>query len=182
MHLTIFHISYSIKYFIFHINPKIFLIYVPPLILTTDFSSIYTLSLSLTPFYPNRKLFCNSHREMPLNLSPHSLQLSTLNSSSFTQHVSQILNPTLPWTPQKHLCRTHISCASTRPRKKAVPISEKSETEELVRVLMKSFTDKVPLVRTMDKYVRIVRTEHCFLLFEELGKRDKWLQCLEVLL
>lgn len=45
---------------------------------------------------------------------------------------------------------------------------------------MKSFTDKVPLVRTMDKYVRIVRTEHCFLLFEELGKRDKWLQCLEV--
>ncbi|KAJ9177663.1 hypothetical protein P3X46_012856 [Hevea brasiliensis] len=117
---------------------------------------------------------------MPLNLSPHSLQLTTLKSSSFTQHFSQILNPTLLWSQQKHLRRTHISCVSTRPKKKAVPISEKSEAEELVRVLMRSFTDKVPLVRTMDKYVRILRTEHCFLLFEELGKRDKWLQCLEV--
>lgn len=33
---------------------------------------------------------------------------------------------------------------------------------------------------TLNKYVKFVRTEHCFMLFEELGKADNWLQCLEV--
>lgn len=45
---------------------------------------------------------------------------------------------------------------------------------------MRSFSDKEPLLKTLNKYVKIVRTEHCFMLFEELGKTDKWLQCLEV--
>lgn len=51
----------------------------------------------------------------------------------------------------------------------------------MVRMLIRSFSDKEPLVKTLNKYVKIVRTEHCFLLFEELGKSDKWLQCLEVI-
>ncbi|EEF30336.1 pentatricopeptide repeat-containing protein PPR5 homolog, chloroplastic [Ricinus communis] len=118
---------------------------------------------------------------MPLNLSPHSLQLSPLGSSNFTNNFPQIHNPTLSWHPCKNLRQTHITCVSTRPRKKRFPISEESETEDLVRYVLRSFSsDKVPLVRTLDKYVRVVRTEHCFLLFEELGRRDKWLQCLEV--
>lgn len=54
------------------------------------------------------------------------------------------------------------------------------ETRDLVRVLMRKFGDKEPFVKTLDKYVKEVRTEHCFLLFEELGRADKWLQCLEV--
>lgn len=59
--------------------------------------------------------------------------------------------------------------------------SNTEEAEELVRTLLRSFnSDKKPLTSTLNKYVRIVRTEHCFLLFEELGKTDKWLQCLEV--
>lgn len=59
---------------------------------------------------------------------------------------------------------------------------EDSEAEELVRDLMKKLSDKEPMVKTLNKYVRIVRTDHCFLLFEELGKTDKWTQCLEVVL
>lgn len=51
----------------------------------------------------------------------------------------------------------------------------------MVRMLIRSFSDKEPLVKTLNKYVKIVRTEHCFLLFEELGKSGKWLQCLEVI-
>ena len=45
---------------------------------------------------------------------------------------------------------------------------------------MSRISDREPLVKTLDKYVKVVRCEHCFLLFEELGKSDKWLQCLEV--
>lgn len=47
-------------------------------------------------------------------------------------------------------------------------------------LVMMNFSDKKPLVTTLDKYVKLVRTEHCFLLFEQLGKTDNWLQCLEV--
>ncbi|KAK4382029.1 Pentatricopeptide repeat-containing protein, chloroplastic [Sesamum angolense] len=79
-------------------------------------------------------------------------------------------------------------CASTQPKKIPGPkrinkkrgSSSSSEAEDLVRLLMRNFTDKQPLVNTLNKYVKLVRTEHCFLLFEELGKSDKWLQCLEV--
>lgn len=55
-----------------------------------------------------------------------------------------------------------------------------SESAELVRTLMRNINDRKPLTTTLDKYVKVVRTEHCFLLFEELGTSDKWLQCLEV--
>lgn len=47
-------------------------------------------------------------------------------------------------------------------------------------MLLRNFDDKKPLLLTLNRYVKFVRVEHCFLLFEELGKRDKWLQCLEV--
>lgn len=47
-------------------------------------------------------------------------------------------------------------------------------------MLIRNMSDKEPLVKTLNKYVRVMRTEHCFLLFEELGKTSKWLQCLEV--
>lgn len=50
----------------------------------------------------------------------------------------------------------------------------------MVKTLLRSFNDKKPLIVTLDKHVKLIRTEHCFHLFEELGKRDKWLQCLEV--
>lgn len=73
-----------------------------------------------------------------------------------------------------------ISCVSTRPRRLSGRTSEETETHELVREIMRNFSDKTPLVKTLNKYVTMVRTEHCFLLFEELGKADKWLQCLEV--
>lgn len=45
---------------------------------------------------------------------------------------------------------------------------------------MKNFGGERPLISTLNKYVKVIRTEHCFRLFEELGKTDKWLQCLEV--
>jgi hypothetical protein len=39
---------------------------------------------------------------------------------------------------------------------------------------------KERLVVMLDRHVRVVRTEHCFLLFEELAQSGAWLQCLEV--
>lgn len=61
-----------------------------------------------------------------------------------------------------------------------------SEEEDLVKfILSKSDGDErnkqQPLVTRLNKYVKVIRTEHCFLLFEDLGRKDKWLQCLEVL-
>lgn len=73
-----------------------------------------------------------------------------------------------------------MRCLSTRPKRRASAARVDPEAEDLVRVLMRKFSDREPLLKTMDKYVRVVRTEHCFLLFEELGKTDKWTQCLEV--
>ncbi|WCJ31806.1 Pentatricopeptide repeat-containing protein PPR5 chloroplastic [Euphorbia peplus] len=105
---------------------------------------------------------------------PYSIPLNS-SSSSFPHKCPQF---GVPWKVLEQ--KSGICCVSTRPRKKYPQITETSEVEELVRVLIKAFNDKVTLVRTLDKYVKIVRTEHCFLLFEELGKRDKWPQCLEV--
>lgn len=119
------------------------------------------------------------------NLSPYSLRLSTLSSSSsssFNQSSSQNYNFTHRHIPLslRTRPRTGICCVWTRPSSKRGRKSEELESKELVRVLMRSFSDKEPLVRTLNKYVKVVRSEHCFLLFEELGKSDKWLQCLEV--
>ncbi|KAK9230584.1 hypothetical protein WN944_023556 [Citrus x changshan-huyou] len=119
------------------------------------------------------------------NLSPYSLRLSTLSSSSsssFNQSSSQNYNFAHRHIPLslRTRPRTGICCVWTRPSSKRGRKSEELESKELVRVLMRSFSDKEPLVRTLNKYVKVVRSEHCFLLFEELGKSDKWLQCLEV--
>ncbi|XP_062098379.1 pentatricopeptide repeat-containing protein At4g39620, chloroplastic [Humulus lupulus] len=111
---------------------------------------------------------------MSLSFS-QSLQPSTFPAQNYS--FSQLWFPgsSLPDRPI-----SIISCASIRPRRKATVRNDNSEALELVRILVRSFSDKEPLVKTLNKYVRIVRTEHCFLLFEELGKSDKWLQCLEV--
>ena len=56
-----------------------------------------------------------------------------------------------------------------------------AEAAELVRFfLRKTGGGKERLVAVLDRHVKVVRTEHCFLLFEELGRRDGWVQCLEV--
>lgn len=56
-----------------------------------------------------------------------------------------------------------------------------SESDELVQVVMRSVEgEKQPLVSVLNKYVKVLRMEHCFVLFEVLGKGDRWLQCLEV--
>nr|CAB3451103.1 unnamed protein product [Digitaria exilis] len=60
-------------------------------------------------------------------------------------------------------------------------VDEAAEAAELVRSLLRRTAGgKERLVPVLDRNVRVVRTEHCFLLFEELGRRDAWLQCLEV--
>nr|GMC60157.1 pentatricopeptide repeat-containing protein At4g39620, chloroplastic [Ipomoea batatas] len=106
------------------------------------------------------------------------LQLSS--NPKFTHAFSLHYTKTPSCAPRKKM--TIISCLSTQTRRKSGSASRSpsSEAEELVAQMMNSFTDKKPLVATLNKYVKMVRTEHCFLLFEELGKSDKWLQCLEV--
>ncbi|PKA64369.1 Pentatricopeptide repeat-containing protein [Apostasia shenzhenica] len=81
-------------------------------------------------------------------------------------------------------CIAVARSTAARPKRKSRPGGGRgvaSEAEDVVRILLRKASDlKYPLVSTLNKYVTTVRTEHCFLLFEELGKRDKWLQCLEV--
>lgn len=78
------------------------------------------------------------------------------------------------------MCRISAPPQTKRPTRKRIPSTPSSEAEELVRSIVRNISDKQPLLTTLNKYVQLVRTEHCFLLFEELGKTDKWLQCLEV--
>lgn len=113
--------------------------------------------------------------------SPSSLQLysSSTLSPAFTLPSSRFYKPTRLHLPPRP-STTGVSCVSTRPRRKPGPKPDKSEAEELVRVLMRNFGGERPLISTLNKYVKAIRTEHCFRLFEELGKTDKWLQCLEV--
>ncbi|KAL3527820.1 hypothetical protein ACH5RR_012476 [Cinchona calisaya] len=75
-----------------------------------------------------------------------------------------------------------MTSVPTKPKRKKGSNAQKpsSESEELVGLIMRNFSEKKPLGATLNKYVKFVRTEHCFMLFEELGKTDKWLQCLEV--
>lgn len=120
---------------------------------------------------------------MPTTVSSASSSAPQLYSSTlspaFTLPSSQFYKPTrlyvLPRPPING-----VSCVSNRPRRKSGSKPDKSEAWELVRVLMRNFSEERPIVSTLNKYVKVVRTEHCFLLFEELGKGDKWLQCLEV--
>ncbi|RVW55180.1 Pentatricopeptide repeat-containing protein, chloroplastic [Vitis vinifera] len=117
----------------------------------------------------------------PLYPPPHHLYSSTPPPLSLPHSLSFL---SILQTPRLHLpprpSTTVVSCVSTRPRRKPGPKPDKSEVEELVRVLMKNFGGERPLISTLNKYVKVIRTEHCFRLFEELGKTDKWLQCLEV--
>uniref|UniRef100_A0A7N0VH63 Pentatricopeptide repeat-containing protein n=1 Tax=Kalanchoe fedtschenkoi TaxID=63787 RepID=A0A7N0VH63_KALFE len=115
---------------------------------------------------------------MPQSLSTSSLHLpfssSTLAPRNRTAGIQ--LHPCLvPWQNRE----IGLIVASVKTRKKLD--SERGEAQELVRHLMRSFSEKKqPLLSTLNKYVKVVRTQHCFLLFEELGKGDNWLQCLEV--
>ncbi|KAI6699676.1 hypothetical protein NL676_014000 [Syzygium grande] len=125
---------------------------------------------------------------MPLDLSPPltsiSLCPSSSSPSSCTQNSSRNCRLTHPWLRPNVVDPRgpggRVRCLSTRPKRRASAARVDPEAEDLVRVLMRKFSDREPLLKTMDKYVRVVRTEHCFLLFEELGKTDKWTQCLEV--
>ncbi|OIT18668.1 pentatricopeptide repeat-containing protein, chloroplastic [Nicotiana attenuata] len=106
---------------------------------------------------------------------------STTTTPTF-QQPKLTHNPWLNFTYKRPVFYV-IRCVSTRPGRKSGTMSRigSSEAQELVTLLMKNFSDKKPLVSTLNKYVKFVRTEHCFLLFEELGKTDNWLQCLEEL-
>ncbi|XP_055833362.1 pentatricopeptide repeat-containing protein PPR5 homolog, chloroplastic [Solanum dulcamara] len=123
------------------------------------------------------------------NLLPTSIATMNLTFSS-SSSVPAFRQPKLthnPWLnlQMKRPVFSIIRCVTTRPggRKSGQMTrngSSSSEAQELVTLVMRNFSDKKPLVSTLDKYVKFVRTEHCFLLFEQLGKTDNWLQCLEV--
>ncbi|XP_049391882.1 pentatricopeptide repeat-containing protein PPR5 homolog, chloroplastic [Solanum stenotomum] len=109
--------------------------------------------------------------------------MTTLQFSSSSSVQLPSSTTTTPWLNlrKKRPVFSIIHCVSTRPGgRKSGYGSSSSEAQELVTLVMRNFSDKKPLVSTLDKYVKLVRTEHCFLLFEQLGKTDNWLQCLEV--
>ncbi|CAH8344654.1 unnamed protein product [Eruca vesicaria subsp. sativa] len=107
--------------------------------------------------------------------SPSSLRFSDF-ISSFSQNTNQ---KWLRFSPKPSSLKITCGAISSK-RKLAERESAERENRVLVRNLMSRISDREPLIKTLDKYVKVVRCEHCFLLFEELGKSDKWLQCLEV--
>ncbi|KAB1210414.1 hypothetical protein CJ030_MR6G007165 [Morella rubra] len=90
------------------------------------------------------------------NLVFPSLQASSALPSSFTCHSSQNYSLTRPWSLQKK-AMTQVSCLSTRREKKTGYKGEKSEAEELVYLLTRNMNGKEPLLKTLNKYVRIAR-------------------------
>ncbi|KAF7834235.1 pentatricopeptide repeat-containing protein [Senna tora] len=120
-----------------------------------------------------------SHSQQLLHFPTLTLFPSSSSSSSFPNYRSN--HRQFPQLALLTRSSIRISCVSNRPTRKSSATSNKSEAQDLVRLLMRNFSDnKEPLLNTLNKYVKFVRTEHCFLLFEELGNDDKWLQCLEV--
>lgn len=121
----------------------------------------------------NNTVMLSHSLQQPFPIAMSAISFST-PSSSYYHHPFPTTNP-----PRVTLL-ARISCVSnpTRPIRKKT--TDQSETQELVRLLTRKITDKEPLLKVLNKHVKVVRTEHCFLLFEELGKHDKWLQCLEV--
>ena len=96
---------------------------------------------------------------------------------SFT-HISAI---NCKFQTHKRSTRCTVICSSPiLPKRNSSKFEGNSEAQELVRTLLKNFNYDKPLLSTLKKYVKLVNTEHCFLLFEELGKSDKWLQRLKV--
>jgi hypothetical protein len=98
-----------------------------------------------------------------------------------------------PWPPRHHgaaaapAARRHMAAAAARGKRRgagaaaAEGADEAAEAADLVRFFLRRTSGgKERLVAVLDRHVKVVRTEHCFLLFEELGRRDGWLQCLEV--
>ncbi|KAL7613674.1 hypothetical protein Lser_V15G08769 [Lactuca serriola] len=99
-------------------------------------------------------------------------QISALNYRFNRQFPHKKLKPTST--------RDTVICSSTiRPKRNSKSV-ENTEAHDLVRMLLRNSNNDKSLLSTLNKYVKLVRTEHCFLLFEELGKSEKWLQCLEV--
>ncbi|KAK9670513.1 hypothetical protein RND81_13G206400 [Saponaria officinalis] len=101
--------------------------------------------------------------------------LSSSQNPQITTHQFQLQKPSIKFKPT-----FKITCIASKPKKKSATKTDNSEARDLVRSILRNFRDDEPLVKTLNKYVRFMRTEHCFMLFEELGKLDKWLQCLEV--
>ncbi|GAB2226220.1 hypothetical protein Drorol1_Dr00022021 [Drosera rotundifolia] len=78
-----------------------------------------------------------------------------------------------------------LTWASARPTKSPISIrAQISEAQDLLGPVLRGLNEtkkkKKPLSSRLDKYVRVLRREHCFLLFEELGRGDQWTQCIEV--
>ncbi|XP_024961313.1 pentatricopeptide repeat-containing protein At4g39620, chloroplastic-like isoform X1 [Cynara cardunculus var. scolymus] len=118
---------------------------------------------------------------MSANFSNGSLHFPPIPAThmKFT-HISSLNFNFCRQYPCKKPTRYAIISGSTIRSKRNSKSEENAEAQELVRTLLKNFNYDKPLLSTLNKYVKLVRTEHCFLLFEELGKSDKWLQCLEV--
>ncbi|XP_057965880.1 pentatricopeptide repeat-containing protein PPR5 homolog, chloroplastic-like [Malania oleifera] len=118
---------------------------------------------------------------MPPIVSSPCLQLSPFSTlfPKFSQPSSQSYDAAQPCLPEKKIT-ARIYCVSARPKRKPGPRNDKSEAENLVRIIVRKLSEKRPVVSTLNTFVKVVRTEHCFLLFEEFGKHDNWLQCLEI--
>jgi hypothetical protein len=113
-------------------------------------------------------------------------------------HLRLLLAPPFPDHYQYHRykippIRAEGSVSASPPRKigankrssagKGGDAAAAAEAAAVVRQLLRRVGGgKETLVSVLNKNVKVIRKDHCFLLFEELGKKEGWLQCLEVLL
>ncbi|KAF3329239.1 pentatricopeptide repeat-containing protein [Carex littledalei] len=96
-------------------------------------------------------------------------------SSPFPFHRSKALPiraQGIPAPPQKKKRRSAVKGGNS---------ASEAEAAAVVRQLLRrTGGGKETIVSVLNKNVKVVRQDHCFLLFEELGKKENWLQCLEV--
>ncbi|CAL5371813.1 unnamed protein product [Camellia sinensis] len=137
-------------------------------------SSCCSLQISYVVFVP----------AFPFKNPTQPTSTSTWPSYTLAQQQQQqpCLPPTIPRRRRRRAAAAPVSAPNCSKRKSGSMAEKRSEeTEEMVRLLLRNFHDKKnPLLSTLNKYAKFLRMEHCFLLFQELGKTDNWLHCLEV--
>ncbi|KAJ4761523.1 Pentatricopeptide repeat-containing protein [Rhynchospora pubera] len=86
-----------------------------------------------------------------------------------------------PPLPKKNSRSRSRSTTKRKSNSQSGDASAMAEAAVVVRQLLRRTQGgKETIVSLLNKNVRVIRQDHCFLLFEDLAKRDGWLQCLEI--
>lgn len=141
-------------------------------------------SISTVHFFLLAKLLSSDQIFLSLLCNPmlsfHHLRLS----SPFPYHYQR--SKTLPIRAEGSISASPPGKSGTKRRSSAGKGGDAAAVAEAAAVvrqlLRRTGGGKETLISVLNKNVKVIRKDHCFLLFEELGKKEGWLQCLEVLI